>query len=276
MYPIPPRVAAVHDLSCFGRCSLAVIAPILSAMGVQCCPLPTGIFSTHTGGFTDIAIHDLTDYLTPAAGHWRGLGIGFDAIYTGFLASHRQIAVVEELFDILPARIKLVDPVMGDDGRPYSTYTPDMCADMIRLARRADILTPNLTEACILLGLPYPSAPPSWDEAAGMLSRLRLLGPDICVITGLHLADGRYGAAISWDDATAFAQAMHVGEHYPGTGDIFASVFLGAFLRGYSPINAAQTAADFVRGCAAATLASGTPPREGVAFELMMGQLCSM
>ena len=150
------RVAAIHDLSGFGRCSLAVIMPVLSAMGIQCCPVPTAVLSTHTGGFEDIVIKDLTDYISPALAQYKKLGIGFDAVYSGFLASTEQIDHCLEFFSCYKDSLKVVDPVMGDHGKPYRTYTPELCRRMGELVNVADAITPNLTEAAILLGEKYP------------------------------------------------------------------------------------------------------------------------
>ena len=154
---LTPRVAAVHDLSGFGRCSLTVAIPILSAMGVQCCPLPTAFLSTHTGGFQGFTFLDMTEEMPRVSAHWKGLGIRFQAVYSGFLGSARQIGVVSDFIRDFrtPETLIVVDPVMGDDGRAYQTCTPDLCAGMAQLAEEADVITPNLTEAAFLLGQSY-------------------------------------------------------------------------------------------------------------------------
>ena len=156
-----PRVAAIHDMSGFGRCSLTVAIPILSAMGVQCCPLPTAFLSTHTGGFEGFTFLDMTDEMSKVADHWASLGLTFQAVYSGFLGSERQIGVVEDFICRFrgPDTVVVVDPVMGDYGRVYQTYTAAMCSGMARLAELADVITPNLTEAALLLGQPYETLP---------------------------------------------------------------------------------------------------------------------
>ena len=161
-----PRVAAIHDLSGFGRCSLTVAIPVLSAMGVQCCPLPTAVLSTHTGGFEGYTFRDLTEEMAAAAAHWKALDLRFDAVYSGFLGSERQIGLVRQFLRDFrrPGTLAVVDPVMGDFGRVYETYTPAMCRRMADLTAEADVITPNLTEAALLLGVPYESLPR--DEAA--------------------------------------------------------------------------------------------------------------
>ena len=156
-----PRAAAIHDLSGFGRCSLTVAIPILSAMGVQCCPLPTAFLSTHTGGFEGFTFLDMTREMPKVTAHWQSLDLRFDAIYSGFLGSARQIGVVEDFIYTFRRKntIVVIDPVMGDDGRAYQTYTAEMCEGMCRLSALADVITPNLTEAAFLLGRPYESLP---------------------------------------------------------------------------------------------------------------------
>ena len=156
-----PRVAAIHDMSGFGRCSLTIVLPVLSAMGIQCCPLPTAFLSTHTSGFQGFTFLDMTDEMSRVAAHWKALDLDFQAIYSGFLGSGRQIGIVEGfLRDFRKAdTLVVVDPVMGDHGRVYQTYTPAMCAGMARLAERADVITPNLTEAALMLGVPYEALP---------------------------------------------------------------------------------------------------------------------
>jgi len=154
---LAPHVAAVHDLSGMGRCSLGVVLPVLSAMGVQCCPLPTAYLSTHTGGFEGNTFLDMTDQMAPVSAHWQSLGLRFDAIYTGFMGSREQMALTAEFLLTFrrPGCPAVVDPVMGDHGRPYRTYTPQMCRAMGELADRADVIVPNATEAALLLGVDW-------------------------------------------------------------------------------------------------------------------------
>lgn len=151
----PKRVAAIHDLSGFGRCSLSVILPTLSVMGVQVCPIPTAVFSTHTGGLGEVQRRDLSDFTLPCLTHYQKLGLEFECVYSGFLSSEEQIDHCLKIFSAYPDALAVVDPVMGDHGRPYRTITPQMRARLTELVRVADVITPNLTEACMLLKIPY-------------------------------------------------------------------------------------------------------------------------
>ena len=191
-----PRVAAIHDMSGFGRCSLTVAIPILSAMGVQCCPLPTAFLSTHTGGFEGFTFLDMTDEMSKVADHWASLGLTFQAVYSGFLGSERQIGVVENFICRFrgPDTVVVVDPVMGDYGRVYQTYTAAMCSGMARLAELADVITPNLTEAALLLGPAPGEMLPAVAAGSKITERLSLGGRRSEVLTGASLAPGRTGA----------------------------------------------------------------------------------
>lgn len=272
-----PRVAAIHDLSGFGRCSLTVAIPVLSAMGVQCCPLPTAFLSTHTGGFTGFTFLDMTDELPRAAAHWKSLNLTFDAVYSGFLGSARQIAIVESFIRDFrtPDTVVVVDPVMGDQGQAYQTYTPDMCAGMTRLAAAADVITPNLTEAAFLLGMPCSALPRDEAGLRAAAQRLSMDGRRSVALTGVSLAPGKTGA-LCFDAAsgrTAAVQADAVDREFFGTGDVFASVLTGALVKGASLPEAAERAVSFICACARRTAAENIPLREGVDFEPLLGLL---
>jgi pyridoxine kinase len=267
----PKSVAAIHDLSGFGRCSLTVIIPTLSAMGIQVCPVPTAILSTHTGGFDNMVFKDLTDYISPAFAHYKRIGANFDAVYSGFLASAEQICGVLEFFRGYPGALKVVDPVMGDNGKPYKTYTPQMCSRMGELVKIADIITPNLTEAAILLGESYTPAL-TRESAQNWLERLCKFAP-VAVITGV-IIDGRVcNIAKNRDNVHIHAEYEHIPVHYPGTGDIFASVLTGATLGGHGLKAAVEKATDFARKSVAITYESGGEPRNGVFFERLLNEL---
>jgi pyridoxine kinase len=274
-----PRVAAAHDMSGLGRCSLTVILPVLSVMGAQCCPLQTAYLSAHTAFpvSSEAAFCDLTGAMRRTVRHWAELGTEFDAIYSGFLGSAEQISVLQECIDTFRTKktLVLVDPVMGDHGTIYRTYTPEMCSLMCLLAEKADLITPNLTEAAILLGEEYENIP--HDEAAyrGWLTRLSLRGSRSVVITGATLEPGMVGAASFCRENGEFDFSMDREERgeFSGTGDLFAAVLLGALLRGEKLPAAAARAVAFIRRCAAHTLELGTPLLEGVQFEQLLGGL---
>ena len=272
-----PRVAAIHDMSGFGRCSLTVAIPILSAMGVQCCPLPTAFLSTHTGGFEGFTFLDMTDEMPRVAAHWARLGLEFQAIYSGFLGSERQIGIVEDFIRRFrrPDTVVVVDPVMGDFGRVYQTYTAAMCDGMARLAALADVITPNLTEAALLLGQPYETLPAGEAGLRQITERLSLEGRRSVVLTGASLAPGQTGA-VCYDARTGRTQVVqtaYIAHEFHGTGDVFSSVLTGALVRGSALADAAGQAAEFVRACAQRTAAENLPMREGVDFEPLLGLL---
>ena len=275
-----PRAAAIHDLSGFGRCSLTIVIPVLSAMGVQCCPLPTAYLSTHTGGFTGNTFLDLTDQMAPAAAHWRREGVTFDAIYTGFMGSLEQISLTADFIRAFrrPGCLVVVDPVMGDHGRPYRTYTAEMCRAMGELAALADVITPNATEAALLLGAEYADLQLDRPEECRLWAReLSLEGRRSVVLAGVSPAEGRVGAACfdrAADRSELVDAPLAAGELH-GTGDLFASVLTGSLVRGQSLTEAAALAADFTARCAAHTLAQNLPRREGVEFEPLLGRLTS-
>ena len=270
-----PRVAAIHDLSGFGRCSLTVAMPILSAMGVQCCPLPTAFLSTHTGGFTGFTFLDMTEEMPKVAAHWASLDIRFQGIYSGFLGSAPQIDTVASFIRRFRREdtVVVVDPVMGDEGKIYQTYTAEMCAGMARLADAADVITPNLTEASLLLG--GDGTLPKNADFRQITAELSCGGHRSVVLTGVSERPGLTGA-MCFDAGTGVMEAVQtefVSHPMHGTGDVFASVLTGGLLRGEGLIPAARRAATFVRDCAERTAAQNLPVREGVDFEPLLGRL---
>ncbi|MCL2633276.1 MAG: pyridoxamine kinase [Oscillospiraceae bacterium] len=267
------RVAAIHDLSGFGRCSLTVIIPVLSAMGVQVCPVPTAVLSTHTGGFDNMVFKDLTDFIKPCYNHYKTLGIEFDAVYSGFLASEAQIDLCLEFFGGYKNALKIVDPVMGDYGKPYKTYTGKLCERMSELVRVADVVTPNLTEAAILLGEEY-TPELSCEKALEWLKRLNEFVPSV-VITGVSMNNRICNIGLV-NDSYYQVDYEFIPEHYPGTGDIFASVLTGELLRGNDLSYAMKQATVFSQTAVQRTYEQGSVPRNGVMIEevlpLVMGK----
>lgn len=271
-----PRVAAIHDLSCFGRCSLTIALPVLSAMGCQCCPLPTALLSAHTG-FTGGSFLDLTEEMQRIADHWARIDIHFDGIYSGFLGSAAQIGTVQQFITRFRGTgLVVIDPVLGDHGQAYRTCTPELCNGMRRLAESADIITPNLTEASLLLEQSYETIQAI--DPAETVRRLSLEGRRSVVLTGYSTGDGQTGA-LCFDRADGSIQAVQVQRvprDFSGTGDLFTSVLTGAMVKGVPLIQAARTAADFVQSCAARTLAAGNTDGEGVDFEPLLGTLTNV
>lgn len=271
----PARVAAIHDLSGFGRCSLSVIFPVLSALGVQVCAVPTAVLSTHTGGLGEVVFRDLTDSLLPTLEHYKRLDLGFEAVYSGFLGSEEQVGSCLEFFKSYPGALKLVDPVMGDHGKAYRTCGVELQKRMKELVAAADLITPNLTEAAILLGEPYQEEPLTRSEAKSLLLRLHNLGPKNVVVTGVELATGEW-ANLGYDGENGsfwYSACDYVPVSYPGCGDIYASVLLGTLLGGASLPIAMGRATDFTELCVKTTFSYGSDPRYGVMLESVLGDL---
>ena len=272
------KVAAIHDLSCIGRCSLTVILPILSCLEIQACPLPTAVLSTHPGGFSDVVFHDCTPQIAPFAAHWRHESIEFDAIYSGFLASEQQVGLVARFIDDFSANhpLVLVDPVMGDDGQLYSICTAAMKEQILSLVQKAGIITPNYTEACFLLNEPWQPTVTRLADMEPWLRRLSDLGPAQVVVTGIPLPDDQI-ATLGFDRLTRQSWQLIndlIPARYPGTGDVFASVLLGRLLAGFSLPVAIRDAADFVASAVRLSVASGAPRREGILLESCLPRLC--
>lgn len=270
------RLLSVQDVSCFGKCSLTVALPIVSAMGVECAVLPTAVLSTHTGcGFRDYTFHDLTEDIPAIAKHWESLGLTFDTLASGYIGSARQAELVKDLFDRFgKGAVRVIDPVMGDHGSYYAGFDRKFTESMKKLCQGADLIVPNLTEVSFLLDIPYC---PDADEAT-----LRRLLPRLCeevgckaaVITGAR-PDPAHQGAIGYIAATGeFCTAYndHVDGAYHGTGDIFASVLAGGLTRGMSLSNSLQTAVDFTLSCIRHTIGDDAH-FYGVRFEEALPEL---
>lgn len=265
--------AAIHDMSGFGRCALSVILPTLSAMGVQCVPVPTAVMSTHTGGFSDFVLCDMTDYINKALEHYLKLGLKFDCIYTGFLASEEQADSCISFFKAFPNALKVIDPVMGDNGSAYQTYTDGLIRRTKELIGYADVITPNITEAAILLGEDYTDTF-SEEQLCEWLKRLCEQSP-AAIITGARLSDGSCVNACMdrENEKPHFIKWEHIPAAYPGTGDIFASVITGAVLQGKTLEEATRLATDFCSLAIRETYRTNEPTRNGVEFERVLSFL---
>lgn len=271
------RVAAIHDLSGFGGGSLSAVIPILSAMGIQVCSLPTAILSTHTGGFSDFHFRDLTEDMGPIIDHWQRLGLTFSGVYSGFLGSVRQIALVMRVFESCTRAqsLRVVDPVLGDDGQLYETMTVDMVEAMRNLVARAEVITPNITEAAFLLGQQLPERI-SKDEIKHWVVSLADMGPRRVIVTSVPEEDGRGTSVVAFDRDTGHfwkVGCSYIPAHYPGTGDIFASVITGALLQGDSLPLSLDRAVQFVSLAIRATFGHNVPEREGVLLERVLPSL---
>ena len=273
-----PRTAAIHDLSGFGRSSLTIILPVLSTMGVQVCPLPTALLSTHTGGFDDYFFLDLTEHMGAIAEHWKQLDVEFEAIYSGFLGSSDQVDIVRRFIDDFrrEEQLVMVDPVLGDDGETYGPFGPAMVEEMRRLVEKADIITPNYTEAALLLDEPYESE----TDVASLkewLRRLADMGPGMVVMTSVQLNDKPdVSTVVAYDrrDGRYWkVECDYVPAFYPGTGDLFASIVTGALLQGDSLPIAIERAVQFVSISIRSTFGHSEPGRDGVHFERVLGSL---
>lgn len=265
------RVMAVHDISCFGKCSLTVALPVLSAAGVEVSVIPTAVLSTHTGGFTGFTYRDLTEDIPKIAQHWKTLNLDFDGIYTGFLGSFEQIHLVSELFDDFKGKdtLILVDPVMADNGELYKSFGPEFPQEMVKLCRKADVIVPNMTEAALLLNEPYRAGPYSKAYIDGLLEKLSGFGPQQIVLTGVYFDEGNLGAA-AYDKKTgeiSYVLSSRIEGSYHGTGDVFASALLSAMLNGFPLSKAVRVAVNFTAGSIARTKEAKTDVRFGVNFE---------
>lgn len=281
---IPKKTAVINDLTGFGRCSLAVVLPIVSAMKVQACPVPTSVFSNHMG-FPSYYHKDLLDTLSPYLGVYNTMEICFDGIYCGFLSSPAQFNSVFEFIksqrllavsqNKIPSVI-LIDPVMGDLGKPYKIVTNPLRLKMKRLVHDATILTPNLTESCMLTDTVYPVSEPSGGFLREITEKLLQMGPSKVAVTGISKGNRVYNYCAEMRDGKPYFFTYETpcnGESRPGTGDIFASVLMADALNGVAFETSVQKAADFILTCVNASSRAGVPVKEGVIFENYLSAL---
>lgn len=248
------KVLTVQDISCVGQCSLTVALPIISACGIETCVLPSAVLSTHTAGFSGYTFRDLTEDMPAITAHWQKEGIRFDAIYTGYLGSTKQIDYVAELFETVAAEqcVRIVDPAMADNGKLYPGFDPEFVEAMKSLCGKADYVLPNITEACFLTGVEYRE---TYDRAYIdlLLQKLTALGCRNVVFTGISYAPGKTGVVVYEDGRYSYYEHDRLPNSCHGTGDVYASAFVGAFVRGKSAFDAARIAADYTVACIEAT-----------------------
>lgn len=267
------KIAMINDLSGYGRCSLTVAIPILSAMRVQCCPLPTSILSNHTG-FPVYFFDDYTEKMKDYIGKWKELHLSFDGIVSGFLGSESQIAIVMDMireFGGGDTKV-IIDPIMGDHGKTYATFTPDLCRRMKDLASMGSIVTPNLTEACILTDRVYKKEGWTRKELREMAEDIRSMGPESVVITGVNQGSCIVNVVAEGGQA-GFQKTFRVGQERPGTGDVFSSVVAAAAVSGWELKDGVRLAASFVKKCIKRSEELGISKENGVCFEELMGVL---
>ncbi len=279
--PASPRLAAIHDIAGFGHTSLMVVIPIFSTLGIQVCPLPTAVLSTGTSGFDDFRFVDLSEYMPDFLAHWKSLGLRFDAVYSGFLGSGKQVEIVADCIAscMRPGGLAVVDPVLGDNGQLEPTMDMGMVERMRWLASRATCITPNFTEAALLLNEAYPWQAEAEGMDEGLLREwlLRLTqGPEIAVITSVPMGNGRHSAAIAYDRPQKRfwrVDCDYIPANYPGTGDSFTSVLTAGLMRGDSLPAAMGRAVQFVSLGINAAFGHKTPQREGILLEGVLGSL---
>ena len=267
------KIAVINDFSGFGRCSIAVALPILSVMKVQCCPLPTSIFSNHTG-FPSYFFEDYTSRMVPYMQEWKKLDLHFNGICSGFLGSKEQIEIVKKFFKEFKTEETqiIVDPVMGDYGKPYPTYTEEMCGEMKKLVEFADILTPNVTEACVLTDTPYKE---KWkiEEIQEMAEKIHAMGPKKIAITGI--VQGGFIANFCYEEGQQpkVLRTHKEGTQRSGTGDIFASIIAADAVNGVPFYKSVKKASDFIKKCIIRSQELNIPLTDGVCIEEVLGKL---
>ncbi len=270
------KIVTIQDISCVGQCSLTVALPILSACGIETCILPSAVLSTHTAGFKGYTFRDLTEDMPSIKEHWVKEGITFDAMYTGYLGSTKQIEYVAEIYKETSKEnsVLIVDPAMADNGKLYPGFDKAFVEAMKGLCGKADYILPNLTEACLLTGVEYKT---EYDRAYidEILEKLLLLGCKNIIFTGVSYNTGKTGVVIYKEGNYSYYEHELLQNGCHGTGDIYASAFVGALVRGKAEYDAAKIAADYTVECIRATAAE-TNHWYGAKFEPVLGKLMEM
>ena len=271
-----PRVAAVHDLCGYGKCSLGVAIPVLSAAGCDVCPVPTSLFSAHTK-FPTWYMHDTTSMLEEYLDAWQQEGIELDAVYSGFLGAPEQVGAIQRLYAEHPKALRIVDPVMGDAGQRYPTYTPELCDAMAALVDGADLLTPNLTEASILTGIPYEGQDVDDTYVRRMMDELVGHGAKAVVLKGITHGDGLIRNFVAGQDMEMEEVSCELLPYMlHGTGDLYASALLAAIMAGQSLLESVQFASELVRDAMRVTREQPDYEVRGVSFESVLHEVTAL
>lgn len=267
------KIAVINDFTGFGRCSLVVSIPVISAMKIQCCPLPTAVLSNHTG-FKSFSITDFTEHMSDYVEEWKKLGLEFDGMASGYLGSKDQICIVESFFKHFKREDNciVVDPVMGDYGKLYSTYNDEICQEIKKLVRYADIITPNLTEACILTDTPYDEKYRNKDIDK-IARALADMGPTKIVITGIPRGQFIMNYCYEVGKEGYMIKTMKVGTQRSGTGDIFSSIISADAVNGVDFHESVRKASHFVKQCIQKAIELNIPVTDGVPFEEILNRL---
>ncbi len=260
------RIIAINDISGFGKCSLTVAISILGASGLETCTVPTAVLSAHTG-FKGYTFCDLTANIIPTAQHWENLNLKFDGIYSGYLGSEKQVESVEKIMDMFDVDIKLVDPVMGDDGALYDGFLPEFCAEMKKLIKKADVIVPNVTESCLLTGIEYREEHTK-TYIEELIRELKKITDASVIITGINSKVDKISTAVCENNQITYIENHKQRAVYSGTGDVFASTLMAALMKGKDLVTSAQIAADFVSECIEITMTVSASRHYGINFEL--------
>lgn len=268
------KIAVINDMAGFGRCALSVSMPIISAMKVQCCPIPTAIFSNHSA-FESFMFKDMTDSMQSYVDEWKKIGLTFNGICSGFMGSKEQIDLVIRFIKEFstPDTTVIIDPIMGDNGKTYATYTPQMCQEMKKMVAYADILTPNLTESCILTDTPYHDGKWKKKELEALAEKLGAMGPKKIVITGIPQGEFIANYCHETGKEPKLLRTHKVGTSRPGTGDVFASIIAADAVNGVDFQVSVKKASNFVKKCILRSMEMELPITDGVCFEEVLDKL---
>lgn len=270
------RILTIQDISCFGQCSLTVALPIISITGNETCIIPSAVLSTHTGGFSGYTFRDLTEDIPLIQQHWQKENISFDAIYSGYLGNVKQISLVKDLIASVGKNgcVTCIDPVMGDNGKLYAGFDKNYVEEMKKLCFSTDIILPNITEACLLTDSDYKDSY-SQDYVDELISKLILNGAKTVILTGVSFSKDTTGVMVVENGIKQYYEHKRILKYCHGTGDIFASAFVGSLMKGKSVFESAKIAADFTVVCIEKTL-DDPSHSYGVKFELALPELINM